>query len=437
MSRPDAAEVASLSPLRFTPFHAAGLLFIAVGLVLATYRGLMAFGAVPAIGWMTWSHIHFVTIGGFTQLLFGTMPQLAARKLDRPLPSKRYVRATFLALNGSVLVLWYGRAFGHPLAFDAGLAVVWVTVASLVSLLSRMVIRSTGGRAYDATVRLYLLSTAVFLVGILYAIGLYSHPWNVPGGWHGLREAHVHANAWGFLGLAAIGTLYELFPRLVRTNLYSERLKAYSFWLFAAGIVPLITGPWLGLGRTVTMPGLVLYGAGFVLYAYDLFRTYLAGSPNRIARSVLVAQVWILGPAVFAPFLLFGLPLGIDGAWVEQGALHFFFVGWALPIALAGLLVYFRNLPCLVTDASGRGDRVASDDLLPAGTIPTGIPAWVVAVWNVAVLAVGLGFFFQDQAFATILQGVGWPVLVGVWAYQLSQAVRIRLAVRRDAVRSE
>lgn len=36
---------------------------------------------------MTWSHIHFVTIGGFTQLLSGMLPQLTASKLDRSLPS--------------------------------------------------------------------------------------------------------------------------------------------------------------------------------------------------------------------------------------------------------------------------------------------------------------------------------------------------------------
>jgi len=56
-------------------------------------------------------------------------------------------------------------------------------------------------------------------MGITYAYGLFAHVWQVPGGWLGLREAHVHANAWGFLGLAAIGTLYDLFPRLLGTDL--------------------------------------------------------------------------------------------------------------------------------------------------------------------------------------------------------------------------
>lgn len=419
-------------PMQFTPFHPAGLLFIAVGLVFAVYRGLMEFDLVAPVGWMTWSHIHYVTVGGFTQLLFGMLPQLAAKKLDRPIPTQRYVLGAFIALNGSFLVLWYGRAFGSTLAFDVGLSVIWLTVLGLLGLLAAMVMKSDGKKAWDATVGLYLLSSFVFLIGIIYAVGLFSHPWDVPGGWHGIREAHVHANAWGFLGLAAIGTLYELFPRFVDTDLYSERLKNYSFWLFAAGIFPLITGPWLGMGQTVTSPGLVLYGAGFITYAYNLAQTYRRGTPNRVARSILSAQVWILGPAVFAPFLLFGLPLGVKGAWVEQGALHFFFLGWALPIALGGLLVYFRNLPCTFRSKHGIAGRAAPNDVLPDRTIPAGIPKWAVLAWNLAVLAVGLGFFFQGRTFGPYLHAVGWPVLIVTWAYQLAQVVltRYRLVAR-------
>lgn len=420
-------------PLRFTPFHLAGVLFIAVGLVFAIYRGLMQFDLVSSVGWMTWSHIHYVTVGGFTQLLFGMLPQLAAKKLDRPIPSKRYFRAGFLSLNGGFLILWYGRSFGSTLAFDFGLSVIWLAVLGLFVLLASMALKSDGQKAWDATIGLYLLSPFVFLIGIIYAVGLFSHPWDVPGGWHGVREAHVHANAWGFLGLAAIGTLYDLLPRFVNADLYSERLKNYSFWFFAAGIFPLITGPWLGMGQTVTTPGLTLYGAGFIMYAYNLAQTYRRGTPNRVARSILSAQVWILGPAVFAPFLLFGLPLGIKGAWVEQGALHFFFLGWALPIALGGLLVYFRNLPCMLEGRLGLAERAVADDVLPDSTIPVGIPKWTVFIWNLAVLAVGLGFFFQDQGFATYLHAVGWSVLIAIWAYQLAQVV----LTRRSLVGSE
>lgn len=429
----DSSSDRQTGPLRFTPFHAAGIVFIAVGLLFAVYRGLMEFDLVDTVGWMTWSHIHYVTIGGFTQLLFGMLPQLAASKLDRPLPSKRYFGGTFVALNGGFLLVWYGRGFGNLELYDVGIAVLWMATVALFVLLVAMVMKSSGQRAWDATIGLYLLSPFVLLVGIIYAIGLFSHPWMVPGGWHGLREAHVHANAWGFLGLAVIGTLYEVFPRLVDADLYSPRLKDVSFWLFATGIFPLIVGPVLDMGQTVTTPGLTLYGAGFILYFYNLVRTYLRGVQSRVARSILVAQVWILGPAIFAPFLLFGIPLGINAAWVEQGALHFFFLGWALPIALGGLLVYFRNLPRMLDGALDAPAQADPGDLLPIAEVPTGPSRVSVFVWNVAVLAVGVGFFFQDQGFATSLHAVGWPVLIVLWGYQLGKIVVGRVRLRSES----
>lgn len=414
--------------IRFTPFHLAGALFLLAGLVLATYHGLAQFQLVPRLGWVSWSHIHFVTIGGFTQLLFGMVPQLTARKLGRSLPPEWYDWLNFGGLNGSFLLLWYGRGWGHAWAFDIGLAVIWLLVAGLLVVLLRMAMQSD--RAWDATVGLYLVSIFVFLWGITYAYGLFAHVWEVPGGWLGLREAHVHANAWGFLGLAAIGTLYDLFPRVLNTDLYSEKLKNYSVWFFIAGIFPLITGPWIGMGRTVTAAGLVLFATGFALYLYDLIQTYrTAASRSGIATSLLAAQFWLLGPAGFAPFVLFGVEW-VTPAFIEDGALHFFFMGWALPIALAGLLLYFRNLPSLREGRLGLAERVDRSDLLPDGTVPSVISTWMVWAWNLAVLLVGIGFFYQDQSWSAAFFAPGYTVLVILWLYVLAQAFRLRRTLR-------
>jgi hypothetical protein len=417
-------------PIRFTAFHAAGAAFLFAGLLVAVYHGLEQFGLVPQLGWTSWSHIHFVTVGGFTQLLFGMLPQLAARKLDRPLPSPWYQRANFLGLNGGFLLLWYGRGWGAVWAFDLGLYALWLLVAGLLAVLVGMALRSD--RSPDPTVGLYLTSVFVFLWGITYAYGLYAHVWQVPGGWLGLREAHVHANGWGFLGLAAIGTLYDLFPRVLDTDLHSERLKRYSAGLLAVGIFPLVTGPWLGMGRTVTATGLVLFASGFALYLYDLVRTYRAAdSRPGIATSLLAAQFWLLAPAGFAPFVLFGVEW-VPPAFIEDGALHFFFVGWALPVALAGLLLYFRNLPAR-GDRLGLADRVDPADLLPDGTVPPAVSTPFVLAWNAAVLLVGIGFFYQTRAWSASLFGPGYAVLAAAWVYQLVQALRLRLSLRARA----
>jgi len=418
-------------PLRITPFHVAGTVFLFVGLLLAAYHGLEKFGVVTRLTWTSWSHIHFVTIGGITQLLFGMLPQLTAHKLGRPIPSRWSTLGAFGALNGGFLLVWYGRGWGHPWAFDLGLAVLWVLVAALLGMLVWMVRHRD--RAVDTTIGLYLVALFVFLWGITYAYGLYAHVWDVPGGWLGLREAHVHANAWGFLGLAAIGTLTDLFPRILGTQLYSQRLRTYTGWLLVAGIFPLITGPWLGMGRSITATGLLLYGAGFVLYLYNLLRTYQAApSHNGIGTSVLAAQFWLLGPAVFAPFVLFGIEW-VPPAYIEDGALHFFFMGWALPVALAGLVLFARNLrgPRAQRPVSDGPDR--SSNLPPVDVVPAAIPTALVWAWNLAVLIGGIAFIGQGQPWAEMLFGVGFTVLGVLWLYLLVQVIRVRRTFRRGS----
>ena len=424
--------------LTFTPFHAAGFLFLVAGFLLAAHQGLQAFDALPRAPWVRWSHIHFVTVGAFTQLLFGMLPQLAARKLGVPAPSRRYMWASFVALNGGFLAAWWGRAFRPAWLYDAGLVVVWLSVLALLAVLVTLVLRADRQAARDATIGLYLVSPAVFLVGLTFAFALYTQTFafEVPGGWWGLREGHVHANAWGFLGLAAIGTLYDLFPRLVEAPLHSPRAKAWSFWFLVAGVGPLTFGPVLGMGRSVTGTGLALFAVGYLLYVYNLVRTYRAGSPSGLARWVLVAQAWILGPAGFAPFILFGVPLGIPERWIETGALHFFFMGWALPVALAGLAIFLRNLPRVTTDRPAPPDP---GGLLPHQTIPgTIVQSWMIWTWNLAVLVVGFGFFYQDTAWSPWVLATGFTALLLLWGHHLVRIVeqRWRLLASPNAVTS-
>lgn len=404
-------------PLRLTPFHPTAAGFLVVGLVFGLYNGLTQVGLVPRLGWISWSHIHFVTVGGLTQLILGTLPQLTARALDRPMPSSRYTWSNFFALNLAFLLLWWGRGWGVVWAFDAGLLLVWGLVAVLVVVLVGLVGRSEV-RPKPA-VWLYVLSPFVFLWGLTYAYGLYAHLWSVPGGWLGLREAHVHANAWGFLGFVVIATLYRAFPRIAEAELRSPRLERWAVALFAVGIFPLMIGPWIGMGRTVTASGLLLYAIGFLLYLYSLTRTYLAGSRSALARWLLVAQAWIIGPAGFAPFVLFGIEW-VSPAFIEDAALHFFFVGWALPVALAGLLLAAVNVP-------------ATGQVFDPEGVPGVITRWMGWAWNLAILVVGVGFLYQDLAWSAYAFGVGWTVIAGLWAYLLVQVVRLRPAEGRLA----
>lgn len=128
------------------------------------------------------------------------------------------------------------------------------------------------------------------------------------------------------------------------------------------------------------------------------------------------------------------LPAHVRANLERDGALHFFFMGWALPIALAGRLLYFRNLPCLREGRLGLTGRVDPTDLLPDGVVPSTISTWMVPVWNLAILLVGIGFFYQDQPWSAYLFGPGYTLLSVLWFYLLSQAFRLRRSLRHRSM---
>lgn len=397
-----------------TPFHIAAFAFAVFGLLLAIQLGLQFTGIVARVRWVSWSHIHFVTVGVFTQLLIGMLPQLAARRLGLPRPQTVVTVSSFVSLNAGFVLAWIGRAFGPTWTYDVGLAIVWMTVAALAAILIAQLVRA---KHVDITAVMFVASPIVFLVGLTLAFGLYTDTFafEVPGGWWGLREGHVHANAWGFLGLAAIATISEVLPRLVDAPLASQRLRRVSFLLLLMGIGPLAIGPVLGLGRTVTGTGLALFGAGYVGYIVNLVHTYRSGHRSPLALWLLVSQVWILGPAGFAPFILFGVPLGIPEPWIETGALHFFFMGWALPVALIGLAVFVRNLPERKVAVT-----LETTDLFPHGVVPADIIArWMVWAWNAGVLAIAFSFFYRDAPWSPLVLATSSTVLVLLWAHHL------------------
>jgi len=55
---------------------------------------------------------------------------------------------------------------------------------------------------------------------------------------------HVHSGALGWVGMAAFAMLYDLVPRLWKTQLYSVSLATKHFWLATVGIVLYVVAMW-------------------------------------------------------------------------------------------------------------------------------------------------------------------------------------------------
>lgn len=121
---------------------------------------------------------------------------------------------------------------------------------------------------------------------------------------------HVHAGALGWVGFVTMGSIYYLIPRLFgRKEMYSTKMVEAHFWIGTVGIVLYIASMWIagvmqGLmwgalneDGTLSNPDFVasvresmrfylirlvgglLYLAGMVLMAYNVYRTATAGKP--------------------------------------------------------------------------------------------------------------------------------------------------------------
>ena len=120
---------------------------------------------------------------------------------------------------------------------------------------------------------------------------------------------HVHSGALGWVGLISMGSLYYLIPRLFgRSEMYSVRAINLHFWVATIGIVLYIAAMWIAgvmqglMWRAVSDDGTltytfvesvkatypfyairllggVLYLAGMLIMAWNVFKTVAAAAP--------------------------------------------------------------------------------------------------------------------------------------------------------------
>ncbi|MCC6354960.1 MAG: cytochrome-c oxidase, cbb3-type subunit I [Verrucomicrobiae bacterium] len=132
---------------------------------------------------------------------------------------------------------------------------------------------------------------------------------------------HVHSGTLGWNGFMAAGMFYWLAPRLWNTRLHSVPMANFHFWIGLVGILLYIASMWVSgishglmLGATVEggsvlkypnfldavaanrammhtrMLGGMLYLAGWVLLAYNIWRTVAAGKPVNGTAEVFVPE---------------------------------------------------------------------------------------------------------------------------------------------------
>ncbi|HKU55105.1 MAG TPA: cytochrome-c oxidase, cbb3-type subunit I [Rhizomicrobium sp.] len=130
---------------------------------------------------------------------------------------------------------------------------------------------------------------------------------------------HVHSGALGWVGYVSFGALYCLVPWLWKKKLYSNALVEWHFWISTLGIVLYITSMWVAgimqglMWRAynefgfleyafsevvqsmhpyyiIRALGGLLYLAGTLIMAFNLWKTVRSGAPAQVPAAALAAE---------------------------------------------------------------------------------------------------------------------------------------------------
>lgn len=258
---------------------------------------------IPIFGSLKWLRVHLVTLGAFSEIVFGLVPALVAAALRLPRPKMRW--DIWLSLNAGLVILLIGIPTITKSLIVSGGTLVGIAVVLLIKQLAGM--RSL--QPYQISTKLegrkfYITGLSYLILGGLVGTGLWI-------GWsEALRittpiEVHVHTNLWGFAAIILAGLLLDLYPSFAERPLAWPRSILWIYWTMTLGALGLIAGPWLNVSL-FTVVGLVLHTLGsillFVIAIKPLIGDRKAWTPG--IWHLFSSYVWFFLPVVVAPLIV-------------------------------------------------------------------------------------------------------------------------------------
>ena len=201
------------------PFLLMAVFYLIVAIVAAVDASLTSFALLPWFTGLPWLRVHFITLGVLTETAFGVLPAFVAGRRAAAPPSTRW--DIWLLLNAGLVVLLAGIP-----SISAGLIIMGGTLVFLAVILLALQLRQLGGGESrgNGSFKFYVTGLFYLLVGITIGTGLWVG-WNAPLHIGVPKEAHIHANSWGFASLVFAGLLVDLLPALT-----GKALASVSQW---------------------------------------------------------------------------------------------------------------------------------------------------------------------------------------------------------------
>ena len=367
--------------------------------VAAAGVAVVAHDALPVPRWLA---AHLLLLGAVTNAIVTWGEHFAVALLRARPPSRRWSAARLVVLNVAVVGVLVGVSADVAwLVVAAATALTGVVVAHAVAL-AVVWRRALMGR-FARTVAFYVAASVALVAGIaLGVLTVMAHrgAWGLAA-WHDrLHVAHVHANLFGWVALTVLGTLFTLWPTVLRTRMVDGVMPdaTRSLWLTGSGLAVAV-GSLVVSARTVAAVGLSVYAVGVALALRPFVATWRRKAPADPAAWQLAAAVAWLTAGVLADV---GLLLGSSGVerYLERldALVPPLAVGFALQVLL-GALTY------LVPVIRGGGPARVRE------TIDALSPLWVV---RVVALNVGAALLLVAALLdaPTAVVAVGWALVL-------------------------
>lgn len=394
------------------PFTAMAVLYVTAGLFFAVLKGLEVLPVSVGPSNLNWLRVHLITIGTISQVVFASLPGILGRKLNVGNRPAREGWIQWGLLNGGFLLIVVGLVGTDSWTASIGASLVFVAVYRLLNGVLQAMKQS--GRRWRESLRFYATAPVYLMVGVTMAVSLL-FAWWAPGGRMGTLEAHVHANVWGFLALIVAGMLFDLFPALAGGPMARPAWIGPIYWLLNLGAAGLVVGPWVN-HHAITVAGLATYFTGTATLILNLVLTLRTSrSAPPAAMHTLLAYLWMIVPAFFAPFIVL-TPDRVNGPAIEAAATQGLINGWVMGMVMGALPRLLRTRgwrtdSSLLTDTSRQHDgcwltvitlNVGVALVWGTALAPAGLPVQVLTLGGYGLIAVAwLAFLIRTWRYFT------------------------------------
>lgn len=304
-----------------TAHLAAAALFMLGAIVQAIGASVVSFDVIPDFAGSRWLRIHLITLGIVTQITFAVVSARATRS-DGEGPAW----AIWASLNAGLLALIAGIPPVNATLIITGGALVLLAAILLIRQIAR--IPRTSGRPASVDAAFYLAGLGFLLVGVTLGTGLWLG-WDTQ--WLHVanpREAHVHANGFGFTALVLAGILLRLAQQTTGEPVLGPTARRVVLYGMIVGAAGLVAGPWVGR-HPLSVVGLLSHTLATGVFLRHLWAAHREARGDVGILHLLGAYVWFFAPLLVTPLVILGVG-GLTEAIVGLSAPPTLIYGWML-----------------------------------------------------------------------------------------------------------